>query len=109
MQTEIRLGRCYELAWTTRTSAFAGTAALWAILAIATAALLKMTWAAAIALGLAAALLHWLSDAWHQKNVSGLACCTLRVSARRRPRLQRQTRNVQRSTRNVHAPNKTWP
>jgi Zn-dependent protease len=66
MQTEIRLGRCYGLAWTTRSSAFAGTAALWAILAIAAATLLKTTWAAAIALGLAAALLHWLSETWHQ-------------------------------------------
>ncbi len=66
MQTEIRLGRCYGQAWTTRSSAFAGTAALWAILAIAAATLLKTTWAEAIALGLAAALLHWLSETWHQ-------------------------------------------
>ena len=66
MQKEIRLGRCYGLIWTIRPSAFGGIAAAWAILGSAAAALLKTPWGAAAVLGLAAALLHWLSEAWHQ-------------------------------------------
>lgn len=66
MKTEIFLGRCYGLAWSARPSAFAGALALWVLLAIIAGAMLKLPIDAAIAAGLAAMLLHWLSEAGHQ-------------------------------------------
>ena len=66
MKNEAFLGRCYGLAWSARPSAFAGALVLWLLLAVIGAAVLKLPIGAAVAAGLAAMLVHWLSEAWHQ-------------------------------------------
>ncbi len=63
---ELRLGRLSGLALTARPSVLVASAALWAALTALAVLLLGATAGTAIAVGLAATLLHWLSELTHQ-------------------------------------------
>ncbi len=62
----IHLGQVVGVRLSAAPSAFAGSALLWQGLSALGTLLLQQPLGAAILLGLAAVLLHWLADLWHQ-------------------------------------------
>jgi len=62
---EFELGRLYGLRWTAMPAVFIGFAAIWALLALAGAAALRLPPLDAILGGLLGAILHYASEVWH--------------------------------------------